>query len=1049
MGRMAVALVGREAVLATVRAALGESMAGSGQLLVISGEPGIGKSALMAELTAEATSRGARVLRGACWDGGVAPAYWPWTQVLRQAVDAFADGSGPVDLGPASRLLTMPASTGEQPVEMTDPTDARFRLMEAVGRNLARIAAESPLVIALEDLQWADEPSLQLLGFLRQRLSADSVLLVATYRDAEAGPAVRALVGSGQQLPLTGLTSADVRQLMIAVATPHDGAQPPEHLVVEVWRRSGGNPFFARELTRLFLAQGGWDEGWVPAGGTWSGGAAIPDSIRDTLERRLARLTQPCAEVLEVAAVAGFELRDEVLERVLAGARDRAVLSDLLAEAADARVLVRPVEPPGRYQFSHDLYRQTIQLGLPSARRRTLHLAVARALEALRGEGGEIHLAEIAAHLLASDAEEAMADAVRVSCEAAADAMTRLGYEDAVAHYERALAATERVGDADQRVDVLLALADARYRAGDGVAARADLRRAAELARQVGDVPRLARTAVALHDLGTRGMSPEATTTLELLSEAAVALDPQPSMLRTRVLTALVRSMRHQRSALDQDRIIAAGQDAVRVARAVGEPSAVAFALLALHDALWQPGTGSQRLEVLDEMRDNATRAGERDLLVQTYQLRAAALLESGDPRGRIELARYVEEIGARGHARGRWEAMTRQATIAAISGRAAEADRIAVEAFEIGTRLGEPDAAGVHGTLRCAVWLFGNLEHGLDPFEAMLAESAPAPAYVVMLRAAAQIGHGDLTGAGQTLAGLAIDEVEPTHDLESLALLASVIAPAGSDQQRRRVYERLEPYAGLHAIVGGCASYWGAVDHHLGRLAASLGLTESALTSLESALAAYEILGAPTWAQHCQKEIDGLRADRHSSQPAETGDYSERRVFRFDGGSWELDYEGRSVHLPDAKGLRDIAVLLSTPGQPVIALTLLGLDMPGGADPILDDRARKAYRARLQDLDAEIDEAQNWHDPARAERATTERAALINELTAAAGLAGRTRLLGDHTERARKTVTARIRDALRRIERAHPELSEHLRATITTGTACEYAPASPTIWET
>jgi hypothetical protein len=127
----------------------------------------------------------------------------------------------------------------------------------------------------------------------------------------------------------------------------------------------------------------------------------------------------------------------------------------------------------------------------------------------------------------------------------------------------------------------------------------------------------------------------------------------------------------------------------------------------------------------------------------------------------------------------------------------------------------------------------------------------------------------------------------------------------------------------------------------------------------------------------------------------------------------------------------------------------LVGLGDPGGADPVLDERARTAYRARLGDLDAEIEQARDWQDPVRAERATLERDALISELKAAAGLAGRARLLGDRSERARKTVTARIRDALRRIELAHPELAQHLRSTITTGTECGYDPGHPMNWQT
>jgi hypothetical protein len=146
--------------------------------------------------------------------------------------------------------------------------------------------------------------------------------------------------------------------------------------------------------------------------------------------------------------------------------------------------------------------------------------------------------------------------------------------------------------------------------------------------------------------------------------------------------------------------------------------------------------------------------------------------------------------------------------------------------------------------------------------------------------------------------------------------------------------------------------------------------------------------------------------------------------------------------HLPDAKGLRDLAVLLGSPGRDVHVLTLLGRDVPAtGSDPVLDDRARARYRSRLGELDGDIDEAVEFQDLHRAERLQAERDALLAELAAATGLGGRPRRLGDETERARKTVGARIRDALRRVDAVHPELAEHLRATVGVGTVCRYTP--------
>ena len=217
-------------------------------------------------------------------------------------------------------------------------------------------------------------------------------------------------------------------------------------------------------------------------------------------------------------------------------------------------------------------------------------------------------------------------------------------------------------------------------------------------------------------------------------------------------------------------------------------------------------------------------------------------------------------------------------------------------------------------------------------------------------------------------------------------------------------------------------------MDHHLGLLAAGLGDTATATRHLEAARSAYQRLGAVAWADQCTSALDRLPTAGPAGLPR----------FRFDGASWELTYEDTQVHLPDAKGLRDLATLVAAPGTTVHVLDLVGSEERLGADPVLDEQARSSYRRRLAELDAELEEAQDW---ARAERATAEREALIRELTAAAGLGGRSRRLGDVTERARKTVTARIRDALRRIEPAHPALGEHLRATVTTGTSCGYAP--------
>jgi hypothetical protein len=295
-----------------------------------------------------------------------------------------------------------------------------------------------------------------------------------------------------------------------------------------------------RELTRLLTAQGQLDH---PGDRHLPG---LADSIRDTLERRLARLSQPCVDVLAVVAVAGREARLDVLARVAGDAEERAGhdhaarLAGLLAEATAARVLAEPAGPLAPRRFVHDLFRETVDAGLASGERVRLHLAVGHALEALRAEGTPVHAAELAAHFLAAAPAGVAAEAVRWSALAAEEATARLAFEDARAHLERALAAMDLLDEPDPPapLELLCDLALARDRSGDAGAARAGYLAAARLARDLGDATGLARAAIGVHGLGAPSGLPH-DEPIALLEEAAGALAGQPTALRARVLAGL------------------------------------------------------------------------------------------------------------------------------------------------------------------------------------------------------------------------------------------------------------------------------------------------------------------------------------------------------------------------------------------------------------------------------------------------------------------------------------------------------------------------------
>jgi hypothetical protein len=320
-------------------------------------------------------------------------------------------------------------------------------------------------------------------------------------------------------------------------------------------------------------------------------------------------------------------------------------------------------------------------------------------------------------------------------------------------------------------------------------------------------------------------------------------------------------------------------------------------------------------------------------------------------------------------------------------------------------------------------------------------AEPSPAstdwPAWRAILLAEA----GDLDAARAALAGFDPDRyalrpgVVHSHDPWPLLVTAEAVALTGDRRQQAASYQALRPLAGSHTVLGGFVAYTGAADHYLGLLADALGRPEEAAAHLRAAVELHQRLGAAAWARLSREHLERLTAG-----PA--------NVMRRHGQVWTLTYDGTSVHLPDSKGLRDLATLLGVPGAQVHAVQLLSGHPPsGGADPVLDDRARAAYRARLAELDAEIDRADADHDPHRADQANAEREALLQELSSAVGLGGRSRRLGDESERARKAVSARIHDAVARIDRAHPALGRHLHKAVATGTFCSYTPAEPTPW--
>ncbi|MDQ4069943.1 MAG: AAA family ATPase [Actinomycetota bacterium] len=357
-------LIGRDAELAQLLGALDEAAACL-RVAIVEGEPGIGKTRLAEELGAEAARRGALVLWGRTFEGGAAPALWPWLPPLRALVAALPD---PSTVAPELSDLLSPAAAAARGPTAAGP--ARFALMDAIADLLQRSAAARPVVLVLDDLQWADVESLELLTSMAGRLADAPLLVVVTVRELEVGRndlvvgtlAALTRTTGARRLLLRGLPSEATDAL---VARTAGGGVDPD-VVRAIHDRAEGNPFFTTELARLLASGQGLPEADVPSG------------VRDVVRRRLALLPERTAELLTVAAVIGRDVDLGLL--AAASGRDLDTCLDDLELAILHRLLVSVPDQPGVHRFAHALMREVVVDDISSLRRARLHLRVADAL---------------------------------------------------------------------------------------------------------------------------------------------------------------------------------------------------------------------------------------------------------------------------------------------------------------------------------------------------------------------------------------------------------------------------------------------------------------------------------------------------------------------------------------------------------------------------------------------------------------------------------------------------------------------------------------------
>jgi AAA ATPase-like protein len=867
-------LVGRERELAELRHGLDGALIGRGTLFMVAGDPGVGKTALADAIGAEAVAAGALVLWGRAWDGGGAPAYWPWLRILRRLlaerdVAATLDGLGP-EVG---RRLTQlmpdllpdpdPRAVLQAAPDPDDSAAARFQVFDAVTSLLRAAAGQCPLMLVLDDLHCADQPSLLLLAFLAVHLRDSPILVIGTYREAEArldsqlAGALGDIIRHGQRLPLRGLRERDVAEVVERVA----GRRPSDRVVRAIHAATEGNPFFVDEVVRLLSAEGHLDsEAQVL-------GLRIPDGVRETIRHRLAPLPDRARILLATASVIGREFRFDTLKRVCE--LDAAELDGALSEAVDAGVIVERPAAIGAYGFSHGLIREALYDDLGPQRRGLLHRAVGHALEELYGADPEPHVAELAHHFFVAATAGELAKAIDYSVRAGERALSLVAYEEASDHFERALQAfgLQDRADVPRRCDLLLALGTAQSRAGNARNARETFLRAAGLARRLSSPDRLARAALG-YGAGMGGFEFGLVddTLIGLLQEAREALGDDDSSLKARVLGRAATELYYSDRAEERARL---SQEAVAMARRLGDRATIASTLSARYLTLWGPENSLQRLQIATDVVALGEEARDRELVLRGHDWRIVSLMELGDWVGAdIELAihaRLADELRDPLHL---WQVPLYQASRAMLDGRLLDAERFAGEAFAIGRGAQPQNAAQLYAVqlfaLRTCQDRLSEVEQSLEEF----ARRYPAAPVWRAASAFALAELGRLDAARRAFEALCVGGLaEVPRDGEwtsTLALLVRVGARLGDAGRSAELGGLLAPYADRAVITGRGAMCQGPVSRFVGMAAATAGSYDDAIVHYEAALETARRWGAEPLAAAIRLELaDALeRAD-------------------------------------------------------------------------------------------------------------------------------------------------------------------------------------------
>lgn len=826
---------------------------GAGRLLLVDGEPGIGKTRLVAELAHAVEEDGALVLWGRCDEGPVTP-FQPFAEALGryfQSLSADRISQMPDwQLTELSRLVLRLREYVPLPEEEAagDPESERYRFFEAVTATLNELSSGVTLLLVVDDLHWADRPTLLLLRHVLGSIDATKLGIVGMYIDTEVPPDhplrsmlpdFRAVVPV-ETVHLRGLSPDAVAEL----ARGWEKARPD--LVPELCRLTDGNPLFLDEMLRQLRyredEQVGDGDAPVPPD------LNPPEAIRELVARRVSRLPEDVIYLLQAAAVAGPECEAGIVAEAAELTPGQRL--DAFDRAEECRLLRRVGEETrDRYAFTHALVRDAIYGELLRGRRVRYHHKIAVATERAHGDALDTYVNELAHHYFMGAALADADKAIHYCMAAGERALRLLAFEEAVGHFTRSLEVAEQFDSHDRavRCDALIALAEAQNRAGETAQADVNSERAAALARAIGDPERLATAALRSGPLSDLGIGGANEHQVQLLEEARAKLPEEDSHLRAMV-TARLGLVGVYTTGVPPpgllERSLDLNTEAVAMARRLADRSALGYALNARLHELWGIEPAPERLATANELGEIADDVGDEFLALHGYMWRVRELLAQGDVDAvNNEVARYAARDTGPIHPLDATYGHNVAAMMALVAGDIETGESLCRKALEVAAPHNDL-AHGFYAALM--VWTWWQRDE-LATLDATLREVvARSPSDSPSAHAAQALAHAE---AGETeealtrlhsLADMGWDNVGDRSESVTLALAAAACGGLGirARDTALRVYEEMRPYAGTVVVIRPPAvACFGPADYYLGLLAMTSGDLALSQVHFEAAL--------------------------------------------------------------------------------------------------------------------------------------------------------------------------------------------------------------------